>query len=179
MRHRAGFRGKNADILLLGFVLGTAVVFLALTNTILLDGYTHLFLPVILGFLFNRPLIPAIGLTRDYSRLNEGNPSETVGRMKSGTRRWEAIVGKSSYLLFEDELTGEVHLLLTGSVAPARRYRVLYLAHSGLAVGEVIPDNVTFDPFGNPVEREVDNADKTEIPAYTADTYAENPSYAK
>lgn len=172
-------RGKNADILLLGFVLGTAIVFLALTNTILLDGYTHLFLPVILGFLFNRPLIPAIGLMRDYSRLNEGNPSETVGRMKSGTRRWEAIVGKSSYLLFEDELTGEVHLLLTGSMDPARRYRVLYLPHSGLAVGEAIPDNVTFDPFGNPVEREVEEADETEIPAYTADTYAENPSYAK
>lgn len=168
-------RGKNADILLLGFVLGTAVVFLALTNTILLDGYTHLFLPVILGFLFNRPLIPAIGLMRDYSRLNEGNPSETVGRMKSDSRRWESAVGKSSYLLFEDELTGEVRLLLMGSMDPSRRYRVLYLPHSGLAVGEAIPDNVTFDPFGNPIERD----DTEEKPAYTEDSYADKPDYSE
>ena len=172
-------RGKKAGLLLLGFVLGIIFLYIVLAQTGLLGKYTYLLYPIVLGFMMNRPLIPAIGLLRDYRRLGDGNPSETVGRMKSGTRRWEAAVGKSSYLLFEDELTGEIHLLLTGSMDPARRYRVLYLPHSGLAVGEVVPDNVTFDPFGNPIEREVEEADETEIPAYTEDTYAEKPSYTK
>lgn len=172
-------RGKKADLLLIGFFLAVLIGGIILAEARVFGVYSYLFYPVLLGFLFNRPLIPAIGLLLDFRRLNDGNPCETVGRMKSDSRRWESAVGKSSYLLFEDELTGEVHLLLTGSMDPARRYRVLYLPHSGLAVGEAIPDNVTFDPFGNPVEREVDNADETEIPAYTEDTYAEKPSYTE
>ena len=172
-------RGKKAGFLLLGFVLGIIFLYIVLAQTGLLGEYTYLLYPIVLGFMMNRPLIPAIGLLRDYRRLGDGNPCETVGRMKSDSLRWEAAVGKSSYLLFEDELTGEVHLLLMGSMDPARRYRVLYLPHSGLAVGEVIPDNITFDPFGNPVEREADGDTEAEISAYAEDTYAEKPSYTE
>ena len=133
--------------------------------------------PLICGFLFNRPLIPAIGLLRDLRRLNEDDPCEAVGRMKSGTRREETAVGRDSYLLFEDELTHEVHLLRMGSVSPLHRYRVLYLPHSGLAVGEVIPEGVTFDPFGNPIERETEDAPATEKPPYTETRHVEKPPY--
>ncbi len=180
-------KGKKANFLLVGFVLGIMLLYVILAATGILGSYTYLLYPLILGFMFSRPVLPAVGLLRDYGRLNEGTPCESVGRMKSDTRRWEATVGKGSYLLFEDELTGEVHLLLTGSMDPARRYRVLYLPHSGLAVGEVIPDNVTIDPFGNPVEREVDEADETdesaqsftETSTYTEEAYADNPPYTE
>ncbi len=168
-------KGKKADLLLIGFFLAVLIACVILAETGALGVYTYLFYPVILGFLFNRPLIPAIGLLRDYRRLNDGNPSESVGRMKSGTTRRTANVGKESYLLFEDELTGEVHLLLMGSMDPAHRYRVLYLPHSGLAAGEVIADDVEFDPFGNPIKQD----DTEEKPAYTEDTYADKPPYTE
>lgn len=177
-------KGKKAGFLLVGFVLGIMLLYVILAATGVLGSYTYLLYPLVLGFMFSRPVLPAVGLLRDYGRLNEGNPCESVGRMKSGSHRETATVGKSSYLLFEDELTGEVHLLLMGSLDPAHRYRVLYLPHSGLAVGEVVPDNVTFDPFGNPVEREHAEREtveipETEIPAYTEETYAEKPPYTE
>ena len=168
-------RGKKADLLLIGFFLAVLIGGIILAEARVFGVYSYLFYPVLLGFLFNRPLIPAIGLLLDFRRLNEDNPCETVGRMKSDSRRWEAAVGKSSYLLFEDELTGEVRLLLMGSMDPSRRYRVLYLPHSGLAVGEVVPDDVEFDPFGNPIERD----DTEEKPAYTEDSYADKPDYSE
>ena len=172
-------RGKKADLVLIVFFLAVLVACVFLTEIGALGAYAYLFYPVILGFLFNRPLIPAIGLLRDSARMNDGNPSESVGRMKSGSTRRNATVGKESYLLFEDELTGEVHLLLMGSMDPARRYRVLYLPHSGLAVGEAIPDHITFDPFGNPVEREPTEDTEAEIPDYSEDTYADKPPYTE
>ena len=168
-------RGKKADLLLIGFFLAVLIGGIILAEARVFGVYSYLFYPVLLGFLFNRPLIPAIGLLLDFRRLNEGNPCETVGRMKSDSRRGEAAVGKSSYLLFEDELTGEVRLLLMGSMDPSRRYRVLYLPLSGLAVGEVVPDDVEFDPFGNPIERD----DTEEKPAYTEDSYADKPDYSE
>ena len=168
-------RGKKADLLLIGFFLAVLIGGIILAEARVFGVYSYLFYPVLLGFLFNRPLIPAIGLLLDFRRLNEGNPCETVGRMKSDSRRWEAAVGKSSYLLFEDELTGEVRLLLMGSMDPSRRYRVLYLPHSGLAVGEVVPDDVEFDPFGNPIERD----DTEEKPDDTEDSYADKPDYSE
>ncbi len=168
-------KGKRGAFLLIGYVLGIILLYVILASTGLLGKYTNLLYPLILGFMMNRPLIPAIGLLRDHGRLNDGNPCETVGRMKSDSRRWEAAVGKSSYLLFEDELTGEVRLLLMGSMDPSRRYRVLYLPHSGLAVGEVVPDDVEFDPFGNPIERD----DTEEKPAYTEDAYTDKPDYSE
>ena len=154
-------RGKKANLFLFGFTAGILLSCVLLDSAGLLGGYAYLVFPVMLGFLFNRPLIPAIGLLRDQGRLRGGNPCETVGRMQSGSRRWAAAAGRSSYLLFEDELTGEVHLLLAGSMDPARRYRVLYLPHSGLAVGEVIPDGMELDPFGNPLTREPQEAEET------------------
>jgi hypothetical protein len=100
--------------------------------------------------------------------------------MKSGSRREEATAGRDTYLLFEDELTHEVHLLRMGSVSPLHRYRVFYLPHSGLAVGEVIPDNITFDPFGNPIEREVEADEQpAEKPAYSEERPAEKPDYTE
>ena len=168
-------KGKRGAFLLVGYVLGIILLYVVLASTGLLGKYTNLLYPLILGFMMNRPLIPAIGLLRDHGRLNDGNPCETVGRMKSDSRRWEAAVGKSSYLLFEDELTGEIRLLLMGSMDPSRRYRVLYLPHSGLAVGEVVPDDVEFDPFGNPIERD----DTEEKPAYTEDAYTDKPDYSE
>ena len=119
-----------------------------------------------------------MGLLRDAGALRDGDPCETVGRMKSGSRREEATTGRDTYLLFEDELTHEVHLLRMGSVSPLHRYRVFYLPHSGLAVGEVIPDNITFDPFGNPIEREVEEQ-PTEKPAYSEESYTEKPDYTE
>ena len=100
--------------------------------------------------------------------------------MKSGSRREEATAGRDTYLLFEDELTHEVHLLHMGHISPLHRYRVFYLPHSGLAVGEVIPDNVTFDPFGNPIEREVEEDERpAEKPAYSEEGYAEKAAYTE
>lgn len=173
-------KGKRAAPLLIGFVLLILLVCLILWKT---DAYGTQLMPLY-GFLFNRPLIPAIGLLRDHRRMNDGNPCETVGRMQAGSHRHTAMAVKENYLLFEDELTHEIHLLLMGSLDPAHRYRVLYLPHSGLAVGEVVPDNVTFDPFGNPVEREHAEREtveipETEIPAYTEETYAEKPPYTE
>ena len=168
-------RGKKADLLLIGFFLAVLIGGIILAEARVFGGYSYLFYPVLLGLLFNRPLLPAIGLLLDFRSVNDGTPRESIGRMKPGTTRRSTNVGIDSYLLFEDELTGEVRLLLMGSMDPSRRYRVLYLPHSGLAVGEVIPDDVEFDPFGNPMERD----DTEEKPAYTEDTYADKPDYSE
>ena len=47
-------------------------------------------------------------------------------------------------------------------------------------MGEVIPDNITFDPFGNPIEREVETEGQpTEKPAYSEESYTEKPDYTE
>lgn len=173
-------KGKNVSFLLTGFLLGLMGIFMVLWKLNVLGAYTYLFWPLILGFMLIRPLIPAVGLLRDLGRLRTGDLCETVGRMKKGTRRREASVGRESYLLFEDELTHESHLLRMGSISPLHRYRVFYLPHSGLAVGEAIADNVTFDPFGNPIEREVTEETAKEAFSYAVqDSYAKKPDYVE
>ena len=134
-------RGINAALISIPCFIGTLVL------GGLLMGASFLGLA---GFLFFRPLIPLIALLRDRGRLTEGNPLETVGRIKAGSRR--ATLGIDTCLLFEDELTHEKHLLRAQDLSPRRRYRVLYLPHSGLAAGEIISDEMQFDPFGNPIE---------------------------
>lgn len=166
-------KGKNVSYLLAEFLMALMLAFVLLWKLGITDNYTYLFWPLILGFMLARPLIPAVGLLRDLGRLRSGDPCEAVGRMKKNTHRKEASVGRESYLLFEDEMTHEVHLLRAGSLSPQHRYRMLYLPHSGLAVGEAIPDNVAFDPFGNPMKREV--TEKAETPAYTEEPTAEAP----
>ena len=173
-------RGKRIHRLMSTFFFIVLLLLITLWEAGAFGGYALQLYPLLLGFLFTRPLIPAIGLLRDAGTLRDGDPCETVGRMKSGSRREEATTGRDTYLLFEDELTHEVHLLRMGSVSPLHRYRVLYLPHSGLAVGEVIPDNITFDPFGNPIEREVEEAEQTtEKPDYTETGYTVKPDYAE
>ena len=173
-------KGKKGSFLLFGFVLVISLLYAVFAKTGILGGYTDLLLPLVLGFLFNRPVIPAIVLLSDYRRLRDGDLRETVGRIKAGTHRKNTESGRGAYVLFEDELTHEVHLLHMGHISPLHRYRVFYLPHSGLAVGEVIPDNITFDPFGNPIEREVEEAEHpTEKPAYSEESYAEKPDYTE
>ena len=171
-------RGKRIHRLMSVFFFVILLLLFTLWDAGAFGGYALQLYPLLLGFLFTRPLIPAIGLLRDAGALRDGDPCETVGRMKSSSRREEATAGRDTYLLFEDELTHEVHLLRMGSVSPLHRYRVFYLPHSGLAVGEVIPDNVTFDPFGNPIEREVEEP-ITEKPAYSEESYAEKAAYTE
>ena len=173
-------RGKRIHRLMSTFFFVVLLLLITMWEAGAFGGYALQLYPLLLGFLFTRPLIPAIGLLRDAGTLRDGDPCETVGRMKSGSRREEATAGRDTYLLFEDELTHEIHLLRMGSVSPLHRYRVFYLPHSGLAVGEVIPDNVTFDPFGNPIEREVEEAEQpTEKPAYSEESYTEKPDYTE
>ena len=173
-------RGKRVHRLMSTIFFIVLLLLFTLWDAGAFGGYALQLYPLLLGFLFTRPLIPAIGLLRDAGTLRDGDPCETVGRMKSGSRREEATTGRDTYLLFEDELTHEVHLLRMGSVSPLHRYRVFYLPHSGLAVGEVIPDNITFDPFGNPIEREVEEAEQTtEKPDYTEKSYTVKPDYTE
>ena len=173
-------RGKRIHRLMSVFFFVILLLLFTLWDAGAFGGYALQLYPLLLGFLFTRPLIPAIGLLRDAGALRNGDPCETVGRMKSDSRREEATAGRDTYLLFEDELTHEVHLLRMGSVSPLHRYRVFYLPHSGLAVGEVIPDNVTFDPFGNPIEREVEEDERpAEKLAYSEESYAEKPDYTE
>ena len=173
-------KGKKAGSLMFGFFLGLLLLLLILLETGLLGGYAYLFYPIVLAFLFARPLIPAMVLLRDAGALRDGELREAVGRIKSGTRRKNTEAGRGAYVLFENELTHEVHLLHTHHISPLHRYRVLYLPHSGLAVGEVIPDNITFDPFGNPIEREADDSENsTEKPAYSEENYTEKPAYTE
>ena len=173
-------RGKRIHRLMSTFFFVVLLLLITMWEAGAFGGYALQLYPLLLGFLFTRPLIPAMGLLRDAGALRDGDPCETVGRMKSGSSREEATAGRDAYLLFEDELTHEVHLLRMGSVSPLHRYRVFYLPHSGLAVGEVIPDNITFDPFGNPIEREVETAEQpTEKPAYSEESYTEKPDYTE
>lgn len=171
-------KGKKGAFLLTDFLLGILFLYGVFAETGLLGGLATLFYPLFLGFLVSRPLIPAVGLLRDAGALRDGNLSETVGRIKAGTKRKNTETWRDAYILFEDEMTHEVHLLRMSHISPIHRYRVFYLPHSGLAVGEVIPDNVTFDPFGNPVEREVEADEQpAEKPAYTEDSYTAKPDY--
>ena len=172
-------RGKRIHRLMSVFFFIILLLLITLWEAGAFGGYALQLSPLLLGFLFTRPLIPAIGLLRDARRLRDGDPCETVGRMKSGSRREEATAGRDAYLLFEDELTHEVRILRMGSVSPLHRYRVFYLPHSGLAVGEVIPDNITFDPFGNPIEREIEVEQPAEKPAYSEEGYTEKPDYTE
>ena len=171
-------KGKKGAFILPAFMMGLLVLYVLFMKAGLIDGLLLLFYPLVLGFVAGRPLIPAISLLRDAGALRDGNLSEAVGRIKVGTHRKNTESGRGAYVLFEDELTHEVHLLHMGHISPLHRYRVFYLPHSGLAVGEVIPDNVTFDPFGNPIEREVEEP-ITEKPAYSEESYAEKPDYTE
>ena len=171
-------RGKRIHRLMSTFFFVVLLLLITMWEAGAFGGYALQLYPLLLGFMFTRPLIPAMGLLRDAGALRDGNPCETVGRMKSGSRRAEATAERDTYLLFEDELTHEIHLLRMGSVSPLHRYRVFYLPHSGLAVGEVIPDNITFDPFGNPIEREVEEQ-PAEKPAYSEKSYTEKPDYTE
>ena len=173
-------RGKRIHRLMSTIFFIVLLLLITLWEAGAFGGYALQLYPLLLGFLFTRPLIPAMGLLRDAGALRDGDPCETVGRMKSGSRREEATAGRDTYLLFEDELTHEVRILRMGSVSPLHRYRVFYLPHSGLAVGEVIPDNITFDPFGNPIEREVEADEQTtEKPDYTEKSYTVKPDYTE
>lgn len=173
-------RGKRIHRLMSTFFFIVLLLLITMWEAGAFGGYALQLYPLLLGFMFTRPLIPAMGLLRDAGTLRDGDPCETVGRMKSGSRREEATTGRDTYLLFEDELTHEVHLLRMGSVSPLHRYRVFYLPHSGLAVGEVIPDNITFDPFGNPIEREVEADEQTtEKSDYTETGYTVKPDYTE
>ena len=171
-------RGKRIHRLMSTFFFVVLLLLITMWEAGAFGGYALQLYPLLLGFMFTRPLIPAMGLLRDAGALRDGDPCETVGRMKSGSSREEATAGRDAYLLFEDELTHEIHLLRMGSVSPLHRYRVFYLPHSGLAVGEVIPDNITFDPFGNPIEREVEEQ-PAEKPAYSEESYTEKPDYTE
>lgn len=172
-------KGKNAFFVM---VLCMVLPLLALGAVVTLGRLPWTsgasFLPYVAAFIFLRAAIPLIQLLRDGSCLRENDPCETVGAVKKNTRRVEGERAGESYLLFEDELTHETHLLRAGSLSPTRRYRVFYLPHSRLAVGEEIPDDVTFDPFGNPIEREVSEGTVEEDFAYAAQgSYTEKPNY--
>lgn len=171
-------KGKKGAFILPAFMMGLLVLYVLFMKSGLIDGLLLLFYPLVLGFVAGRPLIPAMSLLRDAGALRDGNLSEAVGRIKAGTHRKNTESGRGAYVLFEDELTHEVHLLHMSHISPLHRYRVFYLPHSGLAVGEVIPDNVTFDPFGNPIEREAEEP-ITEKPAYSEESYAEKPDYTE
>ena len=171
-------KGKKGAFILPAFMMGLLVLYVLFMKSGLIDGLLLLFYPLVLGFVAGRPLIPAISLLRDAGALRDGDLSEAVGRIKAGTHRKNTESGRGAYVLFEDELTHEVHLLHMGHISPLHRYRVFYLPHSGLAVGEVIPDDVTFDPFGNPIEREAEEP-ITEKPAYSEEGYAEKPDYSE
>lgn len=171
-------KGKKGAFILPAFMMGLLLLYVLFAKSGLIDGMLLLFYPLVLGFVAGRPLIPAIGLLRDAGALRDGELKEAVGRIKSGTHRKNTEAGRGAYVLFEDELTHEVHLLHMGHISPLHRYRVFFLPHSGLAVGEVIPDNVTFDPFGNPIEREVEEP-ITEKPAYSEESYAEKAAYTE
>ena len=173
-------KGKKGAFILPAFMMGLLVLYVLFMKSGLIDGLLLLFYPLVLGFVAGRPLIPAIGLLRDAGALRDGDLSEAVGRIKAGTHRKNTESGRGAYVLFEDELTHKVHLLHMGHISPLHRYRVFYLPHSGLAVGEVIPDNVTFDPFGNPIEREVEADERpAEKPAYSEESYAEKADYTE
>ena len=171
-------KGKKGAFILPAFMMGLLALYVLFMKSGLIDGLLLLFYPLVLGFVAGRPLIPAISLLRDAGALRDGDLSEAVGRIKAGTHRKNTESGRGAYVLFEDELTHEVHLLHMGHISPLHRYRVFYLPHSGLAVGEVIPDNVTFDPFGNPIEREVEEP-ITEKPAYSEESYIEKAAYTE
>lgn len=173
-------KGKKGAFILPAFMMGLLAVYVLFMKSGLIDGLLLLFYPLVLGFVAGRPLIPAISLLRDAGALRDGDLSEAVGRIKAGTHRKNTESGRGAYVLFEDELTHEVHLLHMGHISPLHRYRVFFLPHSGLAVGEVIPDNVTFDPFGNPIEREVEEDERpAEKPAYSEESYAEKAAYTE
>lgn len=171
-------KGKKGAFILPAFMMGLLALYVLFMKSGLIDGLLLLFYPLVLGFVAGRPLIPAISLLRDAGALRDGDLSEAVGRIKAGTHRKNTESGRGAYVLFEDELTREVHLFHMGHISPLHRYRVFYLPHSGLAVGEVIPDNVTFDPFGNPIEREVEEP-ITEKPDYSEESYAEKADYTE
>ena len=172
-------RGKRVHRLMSTIFFIVLLLLITLWEAGAFGGYALQLYPLLLGFLFTRPLIPAMGLLRDAGALRDGDLSEAVGRIKAGTHRKNTESGRGAYVLFEDELTHEVHLLHMGHISPLHRYRVFYLPHSGLAVGEVIPDNITFDPFGNPIEREIEAEQTAEMPAYSEEGYTEKPDYTE
>ncbi len=173
IEHALYQKGKNAFIVLTLCMILPPFSLLILCGELDIPGVDAVSVtPYWAAFIFLRAAIPLIQLLRDGARLREGDLCETVGSMKKNTRRVDSGRERESCILFEDELTHETHLLRVSSISPTRRYRVFYLPHSGLAVGEVIPDDVTFDPFGNPIEREVpkETAEETYV-------YAEKPAY--
>ncbi len=172
-------KGKNAFWVMIPCIIVPPFSFLIIGGGIGLSGINTVSVtPYFAAFILFRAVIPLIQLLRDGARLREGDPCETVGAVKKNTRRVEGGRTGESYLLFEDELTHETHLLRVSHLSPAHRYRVFYLPHSGLAAGEVIPDDVTFDPFGNPIEREVTEEGEAKKAPYREDEgYAEKPDY--
>jgi hypothetical protein len=108
----------------------------------------------LLGFFFFRPLLPLVALLRDRARLADGALCESIGQAKKGSRQVVpyGLENLDTVVLFEDELTHQKHLIRAVGISSLHRCRVYFLPHSGLAVGEIIPDGMQFDPFGNPVD---------------------------
>lgn len=181
IEHTLYRKGRNAFFVLILCMILPPLIFVVVGKAAGLQGSDSASaLPYFASFIFLYAAIPLVQLLRDGPRLREGDLCETVGRMKKNTRRREVTVGWATYLLFEDELTGKVHLLRMGSLSPQLRYRVLYLPHSGMAAGEPIPDHVTFDPFGNPIEREVtEETDTDKAPCGEVESYVEKPAYVE
>lgn len=169
-------KGKRVGFLSVGVLLAAMILCVVLAESGVYAGSTALVFPLFFSFMFIQPLIPAVVLLSDAGALRNGDLRETVGRIQAGIRRKDTEMGRETYLLFEDELTHETHLLRMGNVSPLHRYRVFYLPHSGLAVGEVVPDNVAFDPFGNPIPREAEaDGPITENLDNGEEDYAEKP----
>ena len=161
-------RGLNAAVVTLVCLLATLIL-----GGLLLGAS----LSGLVGFFFFRPLIPLVALLRDRARLADGNPCEAIGRVKQGSRRvvFSGLEALDTVLLFEDEVTHEKHLLRAQSLSSRHRYRVYFLPHSGLSVGEIIPDEAQFDPFGNPIGNPIGNPVGT-ADAQDADTAGDAPS---
>lgn len=149
--YRTGFSSRFAFYLMLLLPL-IVLSILLFRKVIPMDGlWGFAYAP---SMILLRPLIPLIQLLRDGILLRKGTPCRSVGRMKKNTHPAQSISAAHEwYVQFEDEVTHKKHLIRLESMSPIRRYRIWYLPHSGLAVGEIIPEKVTFDASGNPVKR--------------------------
>ncbi len=161
--YRTGFSSRFAFYLMLLLPLIVLAILLFRKVIPIVDGlWGFAYAPTMILL---RPLIPLIQLLRDGILLRKGTPGRSVGRMKKNTHPAQSMSAAHEwYVQFEDEVTHKKHLIRLESMSPIRRYRIWYLPHSGLAVGEIIPEKVTFDAAGNPVKRKQALMNATKAP---------------
>ena len=145
-------KGKNPKgVFLLFCLLPVALLAILLQCGVFPDTNAVSCIFYIPAFFLGRTVIPLTLLLRDGIHWRKGKLCESVGYRKGNVRRMDNSMTREYYVLFQEELTHKTHLIRMANLSPGHRYRLLFLPHSGIAAGEIIPRHHKKNPVSTEI----------------------------